>query len=368
MPVTGTTVTGHPGDLRCRVRPDPAGLAAAGPACRGAGAAAQQPGPVLPGAAREPGTNGRPARHGAVLKLADQQSWPDPPVTTVTETTRYGTATATAWSQLHQRLTGRAGWEDHDGELPVIEGTLIRLRVSRLPGNRSPEPLWLWTTTARLDDRRQPQLAGVPAPVRIEHTFRPKQAADPPKRGPGGRRPGTWTHAAHQPRADAKTRRRSGAGDRGGGEHAARRGKERGGEEGDSDQYAYARSMPSGCVSGRHALSKSVNVPGLIRRVVIQTNCSSIVASSRTDAVVATGTAAGRDPRFCDYSLSRRNPDGWRPWPQVGGRVILQRPAATARSRRQKRTTALMTAMYRYSGRLITRWARNRGCQAANGA
>ena len=63
-----------------------------------------------------------------------------------------------------------------------------------------------------------------------------------------------------------------------------------------SDQYAYARSMPSGCVSGRHALSKSVNVPGLIRRVVIQTNCSSIVASSRTDAVVATGTAVGRDP------------------------------------------------------------------------
>jgi hypothetical protein len=29
--------------------------------------------------------------------------------------------------------------------------------------------------------------------------------------------------------------------------------------------------MPSGCLSGRQALSKSVNVPGLIRRVVIQT-------------------------------------------------------------------------------------------------
>ena len=127
----------------------------------------------FPAPAREPGTNGRPARHGAVLKLADQQSWPDPPVTTVTETTRYGTATATAWSQLHQRLTSRAGWEDHDGELPVIEGTLIRLRVSRLPGNRSPEPLWLWTTTARLDDETvNRSWQAFLRRFDIEHTFR----------------------------------------------------------------------------------------------------------------------------------------------------------------------------------------------------
>jgi len=33
----------------------------------------------FPAPAREPGTNGRPARHGAAVKLADQQSWPDPP-------------------------------------------------------------------------------------------------------------------------------------------------------------------------------------------------------------------------------------------------------------------------------------------------
>jgi hypothetical protein len=34
-------------------------------------------------------------------------------------------------------------WADHDGELPVIEGTLIRLRVEQLPGDRDPEPVWL---------------------------------------------------------------------------------------------------------------------------------------------------------------------------------------------------------------------------------
>ena len=127
----------------------------------------------FPVPARGPGTNGRPARHGAAVKLADQQSWPDPPVTTVTQTTRYGTAAATAWGRLHQRLTSRAGWEDHDGELPVIEGTLIRLHVTRLPGNRSPEPLWLWTTAARLDDETvNRSWQAFLRRFDIEHTFR----------------------------------------------------------------------------------------------------------------------------------------------------------------------------------------------------
>jgi hypothetical protein len=56
-----------------------------------------------------------------------------------------------AWGRLHQRLASRAGWEDHDGELPVIEGTLIRLAVGHLPGDRSPEPLWLWSSRAATD-------------------------------------------------------------------------------------------------------------------------------------------------------------------------------------------------------------------------
>jgi DDE superfamily endonuclease len=102
----------------------------------------------FPAPPREPGTNGRPSRHGAALKLTDPGTWPAPAVTTITETSRYGTAAAMAWGRLHQRLTSRAGWEDHDGELPVIEGTLIRLQVDHLPGNRSPDPLWLWSSRA----------------------------------------------------------------------------------------------------------------------------------------------------------------------------------------------------------------------------
>ena len=102
----------------------------------------------FPAPPREPGANGRPSRHGAALRFAGPASWPAPAATTVTRTTRYGAARAMAWGRLHQQLTRRAGWENHDGELPVIEGTLIRLQVEHLPGDRSPEPLWLWSSRA----------------------------------------------------------------------------------------------------------------------------------------------------------------------------------------------------------------------------
>jgi hypothetical protein len=97
--------------------------------------------PVPP---RAPGTNGRPARHGRQFALADPKTWPQPPVATTTDTTRYGTAAAQAWDRLHPRLTHRSAWLDDDGPLPVIEGTLIRLQVDRLPGDRAPKPVWLW--------------------------------------------------------------------------------------------------------------------------------------------------------------------------------------------------------------------------------
>ena len=72
---------------------------------------------------------------------------PTPQHTTSTDTTRYGTAVATSWDRVHPRLTHRGCWLDHDGELPVIEGTLIRLQVEHLPGDRDPKPVWLWSST-----------------------------------------------------------------------------------------------------------------------------------------------------------------------------------------------------------------------------
>ncbi len=98
----------------------------------------------LPAPPRQPGTNGRPRKHGRELALADPATWPALPVTTSTVTSRYGTAVTAAWDRVHPRLTHRAAWLDHDGPLPVIEGTLIRLTVDHLPGDRDPKPVWLW--------------------------------------------------------------------------------------------------------------------------------------------------------------------------------------------------------------------------------
>ncbi|MEE1808184.1 NF041680 family putative transposase [Streptomyces sp. BE133] len=98
-----------------------------------------------PGPTRSGPRGGRPRRHGGVLALARPETWHTPEVTTSTDTTRYGTAEATAWDRMHPRLTHRGPWLEHTKEeLPVLHGTLLRLKVGHLPGDRDPKPLWLW--------------------------------------------------------------------------------------------------------------------------------------------------------------------------------------------------------------------------------
>ncbi len=55
-----------------------------------------------------------------------------------------------AWDRIHPRLTTRSAWIDHTGELPIIEGTLIRLQVDRLPDGADPLPVWLWSSATGL--------------------------------------------------------------------------------------------------------------------------------------------------------------------------------------------------------------------------
>jgi hypothetical protein len=112
-------------------------------------------------------------RHGPEFALADPATWPGPRITTSTATSRYGTAVAAARDRLHPRLTHRAAWLSHDGELPVIDGTLIRLAVDHLPGDRHPRPVWLWSsrtgaTPGEVDRLWQAFLRRFD----IEHTFR----------------------------------------------------------------------------------------------------------------------------------------------------------------------------------------------------
>jgi hypothetical protein len=121
---------------------------------------------------RRPG-RGRPPRHGSEFKLADPATWPQPPVATTTQTTRYGTASAQAWDRLHPRLTHRSAWLEHNGPLPVIEGTLIRLQVAHLPGDRNPKPMWLWCSAAGAPpDEVDRYWQAFLRRFDIEHTFR----------------------------------------------------------------------------------------------------------------------------------------------------------------------------------------------------
>ena len=118
-------------------------------------------------------TTGRPARHGAEFRFADPTTWPEAEATTSTQTSRYGTAHASAWDRLHPRLAHRGAWADHPGPPPILEGTVIRLEVDHLPGDRQPKPLWLWwseTGPAPMDVQRLWQM--FLRRFDIEHTFR----------------------------------------------------------------------------------------------------------------------------------------------------------------------------------------------------
>ncbi|MFB7850819.1 NF041680 family putative transposase [Streptomyces sp. NPDC056053] len=127
----------------------------------------------LPKPPRRPGTNGRPPRHGPEFRFTRPETWPEPAITTVTDTTNYGKAGTRAWDRVHPRLTHRSSWLDHDGELPLVEGTLIRLKVEHLSNDRDAPPVWLWSskTGATPDDVDRFWQAFLRR-FDLEHTFR----------------------------------------------------------------------------------------------------------------------------------------------------------------------------------------------------
>lgn len=94
--------------------------------------------------ARAPGQRGPVARHGDRFAFTDPRAWRPADQDTVTGHDRYGQVHARAWSRLHPILQGRGAWTQHSGPLPIIEATIILLQVDHLPGDRVPDPLWLW--------------------------------------------------------------------------------------------------------------------------------------------------------------------------------------------------------------------------------
>jgi len=128
----------------------------------------------FPPPAQPPGKVGRKPKRGAEFKFEDTVTWPVPAVTTTNATSRYGQAVAQSWNRLSPVLVRRSAWADHpSGELPVIEGTVIRLAVDHLPADRDPKPVWLWwsrinATAADVDRLWRSFLRRFD----LEHTFR----------------------------------------------------------------------------------------------------------------------------------------------------------------------------------------------------
>lgn len=121
--------------------------------------------------------DGRPPKHGGEFVFGQPDTWGEPDVRTVTETERYGTSVATAFDRLHPRLTRRAAWLTHRDELPIIEGTVIRLKVECLPNGADPRPVWLWWSGTGPGETRLRNLR-MKGPL-------PARAPKPTKPGPG---------------------------------------------------------------------------------------------------------------------------------------------------------------------------------------
>src|SRR5260370_34480354 len=118
-------------------------------------------------------------------------------------------AVAAAWDRVHPRLTHRAAWLDHDGDLPVIEGTLIRLHVDHLPGDRDPKPVWLWSSATGAAPGQVDRLwQALLRRFDLAHTFRLFQqvlgSTAPTTRHPAAPDPRSWSRiAVHTPRPRA---------------------------------------------------------------------------------------------------------------------------------------------------------------------
>lgn len=119
-----------------------------------------------------PGTKGRPRRHGDKISLGKAGTLTAPDRRATLDSPRYGRVTVSGWDGRHRRLVRDGYWSGHDGPLPIVAGTVVRVEIEHLPGGGKPaKPMWLWHAgPAELD------LATVFSAYQrrfdIEHTFR----------------------------------------------------------------------------------------------------------------------------------------------------------------------------------------------------
>ena len=122
-------------------------------------------------AAHEPGTVGRPRRHGERRGCAEPESWPTPDYESTTTDDRYGTVHVSAWHNLHPKLGCRGHWKNFDAP-PIMSGTVVRVDVEHLPKptSRTKKTLWLWV--AGPDPDLEVCWRAYLRRFDIEHTFR----------------------------------------------------------------------------------------------------------------------------------------------------------------------------------------------------
>jgi hypothetical protein len=96
---------------------------------------------------RQEATVGRPRRHGAELRLAEEKNLPEPDATVIGLDPVYGRIEVSAWHALHPKLHGRGRWAGLEAP-PIVRGTVIRVEVEHLPKptghGRVKKTLWLW--------------------------------------------------------------------------------------------------------------------------------------------------------------------------------------------------------------------------------
>ena len=104
--------------------------------------------------------------------LEQPASLGEPALCAFVEHEQYGCVLVEAWAGVHPKLEKRCGWAGHVGVLPVVAGSVIRLRVERLPGDRDPEVVWLFTTGALDGDLMNTYWMTYLRRFDLEHTFR----------------------------------------------------------------------------------------------------------------------------------------------------------------------------------------------------
>jgi len=98
-----------------------------------------------PAPPRVPGKAGHPARHGPPVRCADPATQGSPPLEGRGRDARHGPLAVAAWPRVHQKVhRNTAGFGDWPPgrPFPAVEGTLVRLQVTRPQA----KPMWLWAS------------------------------------------------------------------------------------------------------------------------------------------------------------------------------------------------------------------------------